>query len=680
MGKFRFSFICLVGVVGVVAVSCGGGDSPKTPSPGTVCLVNSECNNPLSCSFGRCHSACTETRDCPTGLRCVVFDKDQGINICQLPDDENTCKYNTDCKSPLVCARDLKCRAQCRSDRDCTKNQKCLSPDNVCADPDEIDPGTMALKNSIDGSVPPPPPDAGGGGSDGGAGKDAPAGSDGPGGGGSDGGATPDAPMSSTDGRMVPDVDVTVEMVVATPASAPQGGSTVITVTGPNLADPGDFALGDLRASLQPGATANMFKLNVTVPHGVTLGPKTLTFTTAGGRGRKENVFTVTAITAGPMGNDMTGNGSADTPFRTFKRALQVATANDTVRLLDGEYRVADGETWMVPIPDKVNVEGQSAAGAKLIGPGETGGSVSVDGLTFAGDATVKNLSVAAFQYNIHVNKANANIALENIKSTGARYYGIYVNYQAMGAKVTLTGMDNDLSKNQSTAIYLYAPMVTFTASGDGPLGALASGAGMVIGGAKTTVSVTGFTFLQNMNRNAVQATVETTLHFEKTTFQDNIYVYNAMSTLELVDSTITLTGPNPGNAIDFGGTKLLLRGTTISGGQYGVHQSAGTSEATVRGSTIKGYTYYGYYIQAGKLDLGTLTDAGNNVFMGPDTGAYGLYDGRQSAVNSISSSNTTFNGFRPPAAKVTATAGAVNEAGKYYIQTIGNAIEFFEL
>jgi hypothetical protein len=223
--------------------------------------------------------------------------------------------------------------------------------------------------------------------------------------------------------------------------------------------------------------------------------------------------------------------------------------------------------------------------------------------------------------------------------------------------------------------------MVTFTATGAGPIGTLASGAGMVVAGAKTAVNVNGFTFLDNGNRNAVQANVEATLRFEKVTFQDNIYLYNAMTTLELVDCSITVMGANPGNGIDFGGTKLVMRGTTITGARYGVHQFNGTSEATVRGSTIKSYTYYGYYIQAGKLDLGTMTEAGNNVFMGPDTGgAYGLYDGRQSAVNSISSSNTTFNGFRPPAAKITATGAAVNELGKYYIQTVGNTIEFFEL
>ena len=42
---------------------------------------------------------------------------------------------------------------------------------------------------------------------------------------------------------------------------------------------------------------------------------------------------------------------------------------------------------------------------------------------------------------------------------------------------------------------------------------------------------------------------------------------------------------------------------------KYGVQQSAGA--AVVRGSTFTGYSYYGYYLTAGTLDLGTMVEAG---------------------------------------------------------------------
>lgn len=145
-------------VVAVTTLSCGS-DSPV--KPGTACVVNSDCNNPLSCSFGTCHSACQESRDCPTGQRCVSAGPVMGagdagtstVNVCQLA-VEKTCVQNSDCKAPLVCARDLQCRNQCREDRDCaTKSQKCI--ENVCADPDEFDATTMKLKD------PPKPTDEG---------------------------------------------------------------------------------------------------------------------------------------------------------------------------------------------------------------------------------------------------------------------------------------------------------------------------------------------------------------------------------------------------------------------------------------------------------------------------------------------------------------------------------------
>jgi hypothetical protein len=650
----------------VLGVACGGGGS-KPPATGAVCLMNSQCNNPLSCTFGRCHAACMETRDCPTGQRCVIGEL--MVHVCQLP-EQKTCKYNTDCIRPLVCARDLQCRNQCVGDRDCARNQRCLMPDNVCADMDEIDPSNNMLKNTIDGAVP-PPPDGGGGSGDGSSGGDA--------GGGSDGGVVPDA-ASNTD-MMVPDVVITVDSVTAVPTSAPQGGSAVITVTGPDVSNPANFSLGDVRVSLQPGATATMFKLNVTVPHGVALGPKTLTFTTSAGRGSKENAFTVTAITAGPMGNDTSGNGSADTPFRTFKRALQVATAGDSVRLLDGEYRLADGETWMVPIPDKVTVEGQSAAGTKLIGPGETGGSVSVDGLTFAGEGTVKNLTVTAFRANISIEKAGNVVALENVKAVGARSYALQISYQAMGAKVTLSGMDNDFTGSQSTAMLLQGPMATLTGTGAGRIGPLANGYALQVTGVMSTVSLNGYTLLAAPGgySSVYCSAADATFRFEKTRFEDQMQIHGAMNNLDLVD--VTMVVPKTVNyTVDFRGVKLNITGSTLEGSNYGVYQYNNMSDAKIRGSTFKDYTYSGYYMQAGKLDMGTMTEAGNNTFTGPETG-WGLDDHRQSATTPITCSNTTFNAFRPPAGeKRNPGPYQLTEPGKYRIQTVGNAIVFYEL
>jgi hypothetical protein len=165
----------------VMAAGCSSGSRPP---PGKPCLVNSECAEPLVCSSGRCHVACKEARDCPTGELCV---KGPSGAVCQLP-AESRCEYRSQCPSPLTCAIDRRCRSECLGDVDCpTATQRCLLPDRVCAEPGEIDPGTLRLRNA----QPTPVPGEGGAADAGGT--------DGPVGGGPDGGAPEAAAGSCTD-------------------------------------------------------------------------------------------------------------------------------------------------------------------------------------------------------------------------------------------------------------------------------------------------------------------------------------------------------------------------------------------------------------------------------------------------------------------------------------------------
>ena len=139
--------LVLLGLVLVVA-GCGS----KSPPIGVTCVRNTDCQNPLSCTFGKCHETCREARDCPDGHRCIAV---AGAGVCQL---EGKCAYLSECPEPLVCALDRQCRSQCREDKDCaTPTQKCLRPDNVCAEPAEIDPSGAKLKNGQATPVPAAP-------------------------------------------------------------------------------------------------------------------------------------------------------------------------------------------------------------------------------------------------------------------------------------------------------------------------------------------------------------------------------------------------------------------------------------------------------------------------------------------------------------------------------------------
>lgn len=128
-----------------LAAGCG---SSKKPTPGTACALNSDCNNPLSCTFGRCHTACQETRDCPAGQRCV---KAAGGNVCQLA-EEKSCPPSKACMDPLICAADLQCRNGCATAADCVKGQACLG--GACVEPSEITPdGKLVGAGGTDGGA-----------------------------------------------------------------------------------------------------------------------------------------------------------------------------------------------------------------------------------------------------------------------------------------------------------------------------------------------------------------------------------------------------------------------------------------------------------------------------------------------------------------------------------------------
>jgi hypothetical protein len=135
--------ILLAGGVILLLVTCSGGSKPP---PGKACLMNSECQSPLVCTFGKCHSACAEARDCPTGQLCV---KGPGGSVCQLP-AESRCATGAECASPLVCALDHLCRSDCSADGACpTGTQKCLMADRICAEPEELDSTGSQLKNAV---------------------------------------------------------------------------------------------------------------------------------------------------------------------------------------------------------------------------------------------------------------------------------------------------------------------------------------------------------------------------------------------------------------------------------------------------------------------------------------------------------------------------------------------------
>ena len=102
----RLAMMLGLGWMLVLAVD---GCTDRKVAPGKACLVNTDCDSPLSCSFGKCHQTCREARDCDPGQDCV---RGADGNVCLLV-PESKCGLNSDCVVGLFCAQDMKCRSQC---------------------------------------------------------------------------------------------------------------------------------------------------------------------------------------------------------------------------------------------------------------------------------------------------------------------------------------------------------------------------------------------------------------------------------------------------------------------------------------------------------------------------------------------------------------------------------------
>jgi len=173
--------LALAAVVALAPSSCG--KSSSGASIASNCSINSDCDSPLVCAFGRCHSECAESRDCPSGQRCI---SSTAGGVCQLA-QESTCNTGTLCQSNQVCGSDQQCRLECTSMGGCIAGDYCLTAGGPGAcysasNPDDqpalilagiLAPDGAVLSDAsvvmVDGSVGPTPDGSSGGGPDGGA-------------------------------------------------------------------------------------------------------------------------------------------------------------------------------------------------------------------------------------------------------------------------------------------------------------------------------------------------------------------------------------------------------------------------------------------------------------------------------------------------------------------------------
>jgi hypothetical protein len=701
-----------LGLLGLAA--CGGGGADQNPTPR--CLRASDCTGALVCIQGFCVQECTESKDCPTGERCIPA---TGGNSCQPP-EKSTCTYTSECIIPLVCGLDQQCRAQCQSDVDCPHNQHCTSISKLCADPTidkNYDPVTNEFVGTLDGgsldTAAPPPVDAG-------VPPDASlpqpdvalpgpdlAAVDAPpvydtapadtGGSGSDVPLSYDAPALLVDG------------VTVTPSPSARQGQINLTLTinraAGGLATAGLFDMGDLTVRPQTGSSDFSLILKVSVPHGAPLGKRTLRFATSGGVVTVADAVEVTAITAGPSGDDANA-GSTLSPFLTFKQAILVADVGDTIRLMDGTYNAKGGETWGYVIPDRLTVVGDSTANTIIDGVGATS---NPNGFNASTNLTLKTLTLQHFYYGIDMKQPSSTLSLQDVILGGNGSYGIYVEQTATGSTVNVTGKNGLIDQPGQAAIAVYnAPSVTVNVAD-----ATLQGGYHVIYFASncsgSALNLSGATIKQLANDSAVYLGVysnptATTATIDKATIIGNVNDGDAKGSMTITGSTIT---QKYGNGIDFSGASLTiadtsiamaasndgiyfngpnatmsLEGVTITGGGYGIQQTGTGSSGKLRGTNLSGTTYDTYRLQAGDLDLGTATESGDNVLGAPSGTSYWCLNISRpqgaTAGNPVTCSGTTLNGLAPSPGTIDATAGAVSlQPQRYYLST-GNQLIFY--
>jgi alpha-tubulin suppressor-like RCC1 family protein len=109
------------------------------------CTFSDECPSPLLCAAGRCRAQCRTDRDCVNDWRCLsAGTADQ--SVCYAPDDyANACVWSSQCRGGRVCGGDRVCRKQCLTDYDC----RVIDPNLWC-----VAPGLCSSHPFLDGGVP----------------------------------------------------------------------------------------------------------------------------------------------------------------------------------------------------------------------------------------------------------------------------------------------------------------------------------------------------------------------------------------------------------------------------------------------------------------------------------------------------------------------------------------------
>jgi hypothetical protein len=359
----------------------------------------------------------------------------------------------------------------------------------------------------------------------------------------------------------------------------------------------------------------------VEAPHGLPagdgdIGPhrRIVTITTTNGEAFVRNVLvTVSHITADPTGDDA-NDGSAASPFATFKQAAEAAYAGDTINLMN--FKSADDETkCAAPGSSYVSVR----SGVAVIG-GDTQYALLPIEVRLEGDATLENLELTGAR--LVISQPGSQVALRNDKVrcgvTMIDTASVVPGPGVVGTDLTISGRTqvwNDLVSQSPMLIEAVGATVTIEDSSSvlmtSPVSDLET---MRFHGGSQTLTILSGSIVQNPTGHAaVHLEGSANVFFDGANFFGPVEIDDPASSVIIKSSTFAL-GADSGELV-FRGHDMQIKDTdfivdvdptatgdaTVQGD--GIVQDNLDSTVTVTNTHFNGYQHFGY-----KLLMGTVT------------------------------------------------------------------------
>jgi hypothetical protein len=354
--------------------------------------------------------------------------------------------------------------------------------------------------------------------------------------------------------------------------------------------------------------------------------------------------------------------GTMASPFRTWKRAAQLAQSGTIVHFSPGTYDVIGGDDFADIVPANVTLQG-TGPGVTFAGDGQHAltfaGTGAVQSITFtgfgspfvasAGTQTIKGVNVSNSFDAIRVGGSASMVISDSSSISGGPAVNRYII--AVDSTAQLTVRDSTITGTYTDCV---VPQV--------------AGEAIVMSGS-AIVSLVGVSFAGNLNSNVTAGGLS------KLTLTNSILRHNCGGGLVVKENASAVSTNSSFGAIGvYDGSSVSLTGGTIDTG-FGVN-FYGTSNGTFRSVVFEGPANVG---GTGNYDFGTASSAGDNTFNPRAWDGNGLnvsVDGlwvRAMGNRWVPNVQGADGNGRMPANVVSGPASGAN----YYIATANSLIEF---